>query len=75
MAEIFKLHASHRKSPGRLPTAESADDLPLGEDGEALVEPEVLKIIIGHQVAGPGWSFSDVVSSDFTAVLLFQILI
>ena len=59
--KIFKLHASHRKCPGRLPAAKAADDLPLGEDGEALVEPEVLKIIIGHQVAGPGWSFSDVV--------------
>ena len=44
---------SHRKSPGRLPAAKAADDLPLGEDGEALVEPEVLKIIIDHQVAGP----------------------
>ena len=42
---------AHRKSPGWLPAAEAPDDLPLGEDGESLVQPEVLKVVIGDQVA------------------------
>ena len=31
-----------------------AHNLPLGEDGEPLVEPEVLEVDVGHQVARPG---------------------
>ena len=34
--------------PRWFPAAEAADDLPLGEDGEALVEPEVLKVLVGR---------------------------
>ena len=39
--------------PGRL-AMHPAHDLPLGEDGEALVEPEVLKVAVGDQVPSPG---------------------
>ena len=36
----FSVHPSH--------------NLPLSENGEPLVQPEVLEVDIGHQVAGPG---------------------
>jgi hypothetical protein len=29
-------------------------DLPLNKDGESLVEPEMLKALVGHEVPGPG---------------------
>ena len=31
-----------------------SQNLPLSEHGEPLVQPEVLEVDIGHQVAGPG---------------------
>ncbi len=34
-------------------TVHAADDLPFGEHGEAFVEPEVLEVLVGDQVAGP----------------------
>ena len=39
--------------PSRFPMHPS-HNLPLGEDGEALVEPEVLEVDVGDEVAGPG---------------------
>ena len=33
---------------------ESPLDLPLSEDGETLVEPEVFKVAVGHEVPRPG---------------------
>ena len=41
--------------PGRFP-GHPSNDLSLGENGEALVQPEVLKVFVGHQIAGPAVS-------------------
>ena len=41
--------------PGRL-SGHPSDDLSLGEHGEALVQPEVLKVFVGHQISGPAVS-------------------
>jgi len=44
---------------GELPallTVEAADDLSLHKDGETLIEPEVLKVGIRHQIARPAVS-------------------
>ena len=35
-------------------TVESPHDLSLREDGESLIEPEVFKVAVGHQVPRPG---------------------
>ena len=61
-------HVTHRKCPRRLPSTEAADNLPLREDGEALVEPEVLKVDIGDQVARP--TVGNLVSNDIGQTLV-----
>jgi len=36
---------------------EAADDLALHKDGETLIEPKVLKVGVGHQIARPAVSY------------------
>ena len=34
-------------------SSQTSGDFSLGEDGEALVEPEVLEVLVGDEVSGP----------------------
>jgi hypothetical protein len=41
---------------------QTSGDFSLGEDGEALVEPEVLEVLVGDKVSGP--AVHDLVGED-----------